>query len=207
MAGFTFGGGTTFASKINVSTNLGGTYQLGLYKAGGLTFGAVATNIFNPGETVFIVSRYTFNGAANNDDTCDLWLNPNPSTFGADTPPTPSVANVGATGGTDLTQLDRFFFRRSNGFPLRTVADELRIGYTWAQVTPQAPPTLTVVPSGTNVVLSWPGFYGTDYILQGNSNVVGGTWATVTNAVVPSGGNSTVTVPARGTARFFRLLK
>jgi len=99
------------------------------------------------------------------------------------------------------------FFFRSTQNGNRKVADELRVGYSWAEVTPQAPPTLTVVQSGTNAVLSWPSFYGSDYVLQGNSNVTSGTWSSVTNAVTVSSGNNNVTVPARGSARYFRLLK
>jgi hypothetical protein len=135
-----------------------------------------------------------------------MWVNPDPATFGDANPPAPSAGPIGSISGADMTQLSHFFFRSTqNGN--RKVADELRVGYSWAEVTPQALPTLTVTPIGTNAVLAWPSFYGSDYILQGNSNVVGGTWTSVTNAVVVTGGNNTVTVPARGSARYFRLLK
>ena len=109
---------------------------------------------FNAGDTVFIVARYTFNIAGTTDDTCDLWLNPDPSTFGTTNLPPATIANIGA-GGTDLSSLDRFFFRRAANWPPRTVADELRLGYSWAQVTPPAPPSLSVSTSSTNVVVSW----------------------------------------------------
>jgi hypothetical protein len=209
MAGFTFGTGTTFASKINVVTNGGNTYQIGLYKAGGTSVGALAPNLLNPGDTVFIVSRYSFNINGGTDDTCDLWINPNPSTFGAANPPPPTVGPIGA-GATDLAQLDRFFFRRSNGWPLRSTADELRIGYTWAQVTPPfvfPPPTLTVaVDNGTNVVVGWPTNY-TDYILQGSTNIAPPAWSSVTNAAVVNGTNYNVTIRTSNNTRFFRLIK
>src|SRR5437763_37821 len=76
-------------------------------------------------------------GGSGTDDLCDLWLNPARTTFDAAKPPPASVAGVGA-GGTDLAQIDRFFFRSggSSSSPAKLVADELRVGRAWADVTP-----------------------------------------------------------------------
>src|SRR5439155_5911023 len=71
-AGFTFGTGTSFASKINIVSNSFGVYQLGLYKAGGIVNGILTTNLFTTNDIVFIVSRYTFLPNSSTDDTCDL---------------------------------------------------------------------------------------------------------------------------------------
>ncbi|HSU52581.1 MAG TPA: hypothetical protein VLT36_00820, partial [Candidatus Dormibacteraeota bacterium] len=139
-------------------------------------------------------------------DTVNMWLNPDPSTFGAAVPPTPTVGPIGGTSGTDMTQLSHFFFR-STQTAVRKIADEVRIGYTWAEVTPLAPPTLNVAQSGPNAVLTWPSFYSTDFVLQSRSNLISGTWGSVTNVPAISGSNWTVTVPLSGSARFFRLIK
>src|SRR5207249_3749776 len=84
------------------------------------------------------------------------WLDPNISTFGGYSPPPATVAGVGG-GGADLTQIDRFFFRSggSTVSPSKIVADELRVGRTWADVTPQPPPKLSILQSGGNISLLW----------------------------------------------------
>jgi hypothetical protein len=197
---------TTFSSKINISSNDFQVYQLGLYKGGGTGTGAIATNLFTTNQVVLVVGSYTFNSGANNDDTCNMWLNPDPSTFGSDTPPTPTVGPIGVAAGTDIAQISTFFFRATTR-PLKKVADELRLGYTWADVTPPAIPTLSITSSGTNAVILWPKFTSPDYLLQAATNLASGPWAGVTNPVVPSGTNNTVTVPLSSSARFFRLVK
>src|SRR5207248_2646002 len=109
LAGFTTGTGTSFGSKINIQTNGIGGFNLGVSKGSGTTFGAFDPQNFAPGATIFVVGRYTFNGGSG-DDTCDLWLNPDSASFGSNAPPGATIAAVG-NGGTDLTQIDRFFFR------------------------------------------------------------------------------------------------
>jgi hypothetical protein len=197
---------TTFSAKVNIVSNSFQMFQLGLYKGGGTTVGALAPNLFTNGDLVFVVGNYNFNGGANNDDTCNMWLNPDPSTFGASTPPTPTVGPIGTAAGNDLAQIAHFFFRATTR-PVKKTVDELRIGYAWADVTPPAVPSLSISQSGTNVIVSWPSFTSPDYVLQATANVLSG-WATVTNPVVPSGTNDTVTVPLKASqSRFFRLIK
>ena len=42
-----------------------------------------APDDFVEGETLFIVARYTFNPTTTTDDQVDLWINPDPASFGA----------------------------------------------------------------------------------------------------------------------------
>jgi hypothetical protein len=193
---------TAFSGKLNITSNSFQTYQLALYKGGGTVNGAVAPNLFTTNDTVMVVGNYTFNGGVA-DDACNLWLNPSPSTFGLDTPPTPTIGPI--TAGTDVVQLSYFFFR-STTHPLKKIADELRVGYSWAEVTPLAPVSLTINQSGTNVVLAWP-VYQVGYILQGASDLSAPTWGTVPNPVISDATNFTVTVAATNSARYFRLIK
>jgi hypothetical protein len=59
--------------------------------------------------------------------------------------------------------------------------------------------------SGTNVVLSWP-IAAAGFSVQAKSNIVGGTWVTLTNAPALVGTNNwQVTIPASGSPRFLRL--
>lgn len=200
---------TAFGTKINVHTNITDGlpgYNIGVFKGGGETTGAYATNILALGETVFVVGRYVF-GDGTSDDTCALWVNPHPSTFGTANAPTPSAGDIGV-GVADLSQITRFFFRASGATPARTYADEVRVGLDWADVTPPllANPTLAITLNG-NVTLSWPTL-PSGFNLEGAPNLnspIG--WAPVTNSVTIVGTNNTVTVNATSGNEFFRLKK
>jgi hypothetical protein len=208
LAGFASGTTTLFGTKVNIQTNSGGGFQLGTSKYTGTTFGAWATNIFHDGDTIFIVGRYTFNGATSTDDTCDLWLNPPSTSFGGSVPPTPSVAGVGA-GGNDITPIDRFFLRGggSTTTPVKTTADEVRLGLAWADVTTPLKPILDVSRSSSNLVLTW-ATNSAGFTLQSASGLTSPiTWNNVTSSFATTGTNYTYTVPATNSARFFRLAR
>ena len=68
--------------------------------------------------------------------------------------------------------------------------------------TPQ--PTLTVTPSGPNVVLAWPD-PSTGFLLESKTDVSAVSWNTVGAPVVVNGGQKTVTLPATNSMRYFRL--
>ena len=210
VAGFVSGNtSTTFGTKINVHTNINAeaSYNLGVFKGGGETTGAYAANALSLSNTVFVVGRYVF-GDGTADDTCALWVNPDPSTFGATNAPTPSAGDIGV-GVADLPQIDRFFFRSSGG-PSRSYADEVRVGLAWADVTPPlvTTPSLSLVSNGDGTVtLSWPKT-ATGFNLEGALNLNSPIpWTPVTNSVVVVGSNDTVTVPATSGNQFFRLKK
>jgi len=205
FAGFALGGtGTTFPMKFNLIGNGAGSYQIGLYKGGSTDSGAIAPNVFTSSDTVLVVGRYVF-GPGTSDDLCDMWLNPDPMTFGLDAPPTPTIAAIG-TGKADAAGIDRFFHRWASGYPKRTY-DEVRVGFSWAEVTPPAPPELGIALSGANVRLSW-ATNQIGYTLQAipTFDDVNG-WQAVGEPVVVQNGSNTVTVGATGHTRFFRLKK
>jgi hypothetical protein len=214
-AGFAQGTSTAFPLKINiVGDGVGNTYQIGIYKSSGTTSGALAPNAFTTNDTVFVVARYTFrpdqDAANRTNDTCDLWLNPAPSTFGGLIPPPPTLADQGA-GRTDLTYLDGFMWRvgtgSAGGYPKRTV-DEWRLGYSWADVTPTDQPVLSVSKNGTGVVLSWAADTSSDFALESTFDISDPeAWEPVSEPVVVQGSNNTVTVSAGSNARLFRLAK
>jgi hypothetical protein len=210
-AAFAIGTSTSYTPKVNIAGDGTGKYTIGVYKGSGTTFGGVATNadgsarLFTTGETVFVVARCVFNSGSTSDDTCDLWVNPDPSTFGALTPPTPSIGPIGA-GRADVTGMDRFALRDSSGYPGRHF-DEVRVGFDWASVTPPANPQLDISLNGPDVKLLWPTNVSTGYILQSIrawDDIDG--WQPVTKPVVVEGVSNTVTVTATGT-KFFRLKK
>ena len=206
LAGFTTGTGTSFGTKVNIRPNGSGGFNLGTSKGGGTTFGDWALNDFNAGQTIFVVGRYTFNGASSTDDVSALWLNPDAATFGAAAPPLATIPDIG-NGGTDLTQIDRVFFRcgGSSSSPAKLVTDELRVGYSWAAVTTPLRPTLSIARNGNAVTLLWP-TNSPAFELEEAIALPAMSWSTVSTSVGTSGTNHTASVPiAPGTALFFRL--
>lgn len=127
-------------------------YQIGLGKTGTGVPGNF-TGSFALGATQFVVGRYTLfdnNGVPEtvlgNNDVSSLWINPDPSSFGALTAPAPSITN--GPGGNDPpaanNTIQSVFLRQSGAMNGQNVADvivadELRVGTTWAAVTPPIP--------------------------------------------------------------------
>jgi hypothetical protein len=206
LEGFTTGTGTSFGTKVNIRISGTGGFNLGISKSAGTTYGAWATTDFNVGDTLFVVGRYRFNGGTGTDDLSDLWLNPVRSSLGATSPPPATISGVGS-GGTDLTQIDRFFFRSggSTASPAKLVADEVRVGLTWADVTPPAPPQLAVAPSGNTFGLCWP-TNSPVFVLQTTPSVIAPViWSTDLTIPAISGTNYVVTIQATNAASFFHL--
>lgn len=92
------------------------------------------TTVFSLNTTYFVVGAYTFNPETG-DNVSSLWINPSPVTFGG-LPPTPTLT---ATGGTDLDTISQFLLRGANGSP-SGILDEVRIGTSYADVTPVPEP-------------------------------------------------------------------
>jgi uncharacterized repeat protein (TIGR03803 family) len=71
------------------------------------------------------------------------------------------------------------------------------------------PPQMSITPSGSNIVLSWPtnyaGFAYTGYTLQSTTNLALPVWTTNLPAPVVVNGQNVVTNPIAGTQQFFRL--
>lgn len=199
---------TTFGTKINVRTNAGAasSYNIGVFKGGGETAGGYATSNLSLGDTVFIVGRYVF-GDGSGDDTCAMWINPDPATFGTSNAPAATVGDIGV-GTADMSQITRFFFRSSGG-PSRSYADEVRVGLTWADVTPKAivDVRLSIVHNGdSTVTIAFP-TTASGFVLESASDLTSPvTWTAVTTPVIVVGTNQTVTLNAAGN-QFFRLKK
>jgi hypothetical protein len=140
---------TVIAPRVYIRSNATG-YTFGVSKnSDGVTAWDSGTNVLN--QTVFVVASYTFNSSSSSDDVVNLWINPDPSTFGQASPP---PANVTSTAGNDITpSIASFvlFQRPGTPEPAAMTFDELRIGTNWASVTPQAAPVISVQPSSIAV--------------------------------------------------------
>jgi hypothetical protein len=205
-------GSNPTAVAAAVQTRLAGSgFNVGIKGAsGGSVFD---TNVYNVGQTVFVVGSYTINPASTNDDTASLWINPDRSTFGSANMPAATLNTVsgGDIGSESIASF--VFFRRGSGNgglePAAMTADELRIGTNWASVTPPQVisfiPTLAATISSNNVILSWStnavGFnlYSTPAVSSAS------TWTAVSAPFGVVGTNYVVTNSAAGGNQFYRL--
>jgi len=114
--------------------------------SGTATGGSGPTAVFGSasyaeGDTVLVVGSYTFVAGANN-DIAQMWINPDPSTFGALAAPAATITSAPGTGVNDpVTNVSSFNLRNVNTVGLPDIRfDELRVGTAWADVTPAAIP-------------------------------------------------------------------
>lgn len=127
------------AGRLNIKSDGAGGFNLGLSKASDGTALYDSTSLAL-NQTQFVVVKYQFAAAGGQDDSATIWVNPNPSTFGGADPVTGFITN---SAGNDVTSdvIRSFIFRQGNtGTTLvpGVIADELRIGTTYADVTPTA---------------------------------------------------------------------
>ena len=137
----------TLANEVGAFPNV--PYNLGIFK------GNLTTAQLNPGvngnwlpnslldyNVLFIVGRLNYN---NSPATCDLWVNPAPATFyasEANVPPA-DIANAGS-GVADVAGGISLFFMKITTWPVDRYFGDVRIGTTWASVTPPSAPTLSL---------------------------------------------------------------
>ena len=112
-----------------------------------------ATQNYAVGDTLFVVGSYTqVNGGNNingggNDGPIKLWINPDSSTFGGGSEAIVGqsqtllslTSNAGDLSGSGNRDIESFAVRQASGSWASVVIDELRVGTTWADVTPTIP--------------------------------------------------------------------
>ena len=134
---------TVIGTRVYIRSTTNG-FNLGVSKASSTATDWVwDPRNFTTNEIVFIVGSYTFGAATSSDDISKMWINPNPTNFSAAGEPTTTLVTA---SGSDISssQIASFIFvQRSTTEPAVMLADELRIGRTWADVTPVLLPTLT----------------------------------------------------------------
>jgi hypothetical protein len=148
-----------YGGRLYLRKDIGGDangYNLGVSRASGATEDiAWAANVFATAQTNFVVCRYAT--ADQGDANTYLWINPDPSTYGAANAPTPDL--IGGTGLNPLVGVSQIVLRQgsvSEG-PGAIIVDTLRVEGGWPEVTP-VPLTMTAsLADNTNVYLYWGG--------------------------------------------------
>jgi hypothetical protein len=149
---------TSVGARLYVQSDGGTGYQLGIALGSGdnnvtgpLAYDSASRSV---GDTLFLVGSYTINTGTGNDEAA-LWINPDVSTFGADSAPT---ANVSVSNGNTVLDMQRLasftIFQNSVNQPTGLI-DDLRIGLTWADVTPAVPEPSTSALGVVGLAILW----------------------------------------------------
>ncbi len=205
-AGFQNTTPTIVGTRVLTRSATGG-FNIGLDKSSGSAASFVfATNTFTTNDTIFIVGSYTFNSATTSDDLSQLWVNPPASTFGLAAAPPATLTN---SSGNDISQIASFvLFNRNAAEPAVIIADDVRVGTSWASVTPPAEsssvPALSISVLGSTNVLSWstnsPG-----YVLESSAAIAPASWSPVVVPVYTINDSFVVTNVTANTTTFYRL--
>jgi hypothetical protein len=202
---------TSLATRL-VTRSAAGGFNIGLDKSSGLTGSFVwAPTVFTTNDSIFIVGSYTFNSGTTSDDVSQLWVNPPASTFGLAAAPAATLISTATADIPSAVIASFVLFNRNPNEPAGIIADEVRVGSSWASVTPPAevptPPALTISRSGNTSVLSWttnaPGFVLEAAAALADPNL----WGAVGTPVYVIGGQFVVTNTTASGNNFYRLRK
>jgi hypothetical protein len=202
--------GTSFRLAVMVKSNSPGGYVIGLQKGGTGASTVYDTIEHAVGETLLLVGKYDFTVSSN---AVSLWINPTSTSFMSSQEPTNGFLynNTGSDGFT----IDRFNFRQNTAasVPAAMQWDELRIGFSWAEVTPvtsaasSSPVTLNNVVQGSDGTFQ---FYYSDntyptFMVYGSTNLID--WAPLSNAtaIAPSVYQFTDRESTNHVRRFYQL--
>ena len=188
--------------SVRVQSLSASTYHIGFKKSSSGTVIYPAVGTYNSGpnaDSLFIVAKYHFLGdGTTTNDTVTLWINPSSSSFGGAEPAAGATDIAGtndtSSAGVGVPNASSLLVVNMTG-PTFTQGgtndiDDLRVGTTWAAVTPSGP----VVSADNSLVSASPGSVAAD----------GSATTTITVTVKDTTGaamaNQTVTPNVTGTA-------
>lgn len=153
---------TAYDTRLWVRPNpdaAGNTFDIGVGNTGAPT---VTSGTYTIGTAVFAVMSYDI--ATGN---INAWINPASSSFGAGSAPTATITSVDAS---PTTSLNKFILRQdSDGETPAILFDELRIGTSWAAVTPT---TLSVDEFSSNNFKIYPNPTSLGYVTISSENTL-----------------------------------
>jgi len=154
------------------------------------------------GQTTFGSSTLLQSGVVNyhdeNDIVGDLLGSPTPSRWGDY-----NTLSVDAADPTQFWTIQMY----PSGIDTASGFDEGIWSTQITQLIVTTPPALAIVPSGTNVLVSWPLYASSYQLFSATSLAPPTTWASVTQQPVTNGLVISVTIPHTGSSKFFRLQK
>ncbi|MDB6025317.1 MAG: Immunoglobulin I-set domain protein [Verrucomicrobiales bacterium] len=168
----------TFRLAVMIKSNSPSGYVVGLQKGGTSATTTFDTIEHTAGETLYLVGKYDFTTSPN---TVSLWINPAASQLGGTSEPTGFIWN---TNGVDGYTIDRFNMRQNttNSVPAAMQWDELRLGFSWGEVSPAAAPTVVTLTEVTQLQdgafqFSFADSSGRGYGIYGSTNLTD--WALI----------------------------
>jgi hypothetical protein len=219
----------TWNYKLCTQVSSGGdAYWLGVFKGVGAGVSAGSINgqwaLAKPlgrGQLHFVVGCYKFGSGTNlvggsltNDDIVALWIDPDRSTFGAleANVPVPNAGGLQTNWATNAAIAD--FGLKGTAPPASKRLTELRIGRTWASVTPPYYPAVKISNTPADVTLSWPakdtpydpanGVYR-GYTFQKAEGLTG--WSDIAPPYTPDGtGTNNTYTESIGSSQYYRLV-
>ena len=171
----------------------------GQVKIQGMGTDVVAAGVVETNQTYLLVGRVTFSDTPGS-DVFNVWLNPEPWVEDPGTPLLTKTGDYNASG-------DYFSFRSTSG--MIGAIDEVRIGDTYADVTPieEIPPAVLTINSdgagnmviGASNLTTW-----ATSTLQDRGDLVSGTWNTL--GTVTGVAQTNLTLPAVDPQRYYRVI-
>jgi len=133
--------GTSGAAMIGLRLS-GSGFQIGMAKrdTSALSFDST---VFSVGSTILVVGSYNLVSGSIQNDTASLWINP----IDLGQPNAPGASLTASTTGinNDVQSFSSFVWKPQGGagstqIPASLIVDEIRVGNSWAEVTPVPEP-------------------------------------------------------------------
>jgi len=142
FGGLTNGNGTAGGAMVGMRVS-GAGFQLGVAKRDFSSLNFDST-VYSTGTTILIVGAYNLVSGSIQNDTASLWINP--GSLGAGSAPTATLSAFTTGDNNDFQTFSSFLWRpqgnaTSTQIPGSLIVDELRVGNSWADVTPVPEPS------------------------------------------------------------------
>lgn len=133
--GFIDGGTSNFASRLWIRLSGTSNFNLGINAGSVSSNTAWASNTLSTNTTYLVVISYQF-VSGNSNDISKIWINP---VLGNSSEPTAQATSTNSSAN-DNANIQRVFLRQdaTTSTPGTIQFDEIRVGTTWASVTPAA---------------------------------------------------------------------
>jgi len=204
------------STQGGIEVMVSGTGQVGIQKKGSGTTFVSGTPVASAG-THLVVMRYTFQSG---NDEVAVWVDPDSSSYGAESAPTNTAFASTTGGGSDMAVAITYFLIEAAAVtgPVFWV-DEVRVATSWAEAVPSNDaPVISSNPVITQSVLTSEGMIlrgsngptGSVYQVLASTNLglPASNWPSIAAHSFDSAGNFESTNPVTGGAEreFFRLL-